>query len=91
MGDYDADEIVQLYITDKVASITCPVKELKGFKRIHLKKGESKTVSFDITPKMLSFYNADMQWVCEPGEFEVAISPNSYDTAHVTFIYNSLQ
>ena len=55
-GNYDADEIVQLYIRDLVGSITRPVKELKGFERIHLKKGESKQVTFTITPELLKFY-----------------------------------
>ena len=65
-GNYDADEIVQLYIRDLVGSITRPVKELKGFERIHLKKGESKQVTFTITPELLKFYNYDIQYVYEP-------------------------
>lgn len=66
-GNYDADEIVQMYIRDMVGSVARPVKELKGFERIHLKKGESRTVSFDITAKQLKFYNSALNWVCEPG------------------------
>lgn len=77
IGDYDADEIVQLYIHDTVASITRPVRELKGFERIHLKKGESKEVKFEITNDLLSFYNYDLDYVLEPGEFEIMIGPDS--------------
>lgn len=78
-GNYDADEIVQMYIRDMVGSVARPVKELKGFERIHLKKGESRTVSFDITAKQLKFYNSVLNWVCEPGEFEVMVGGNSRD------------
>ena len=78
-GNYDADEIVQMYIRDMVGSVARPVKELKGFERIHLKKGESLTVSFDITAKQLKFYNSALNWVCEPGEFEVMVGGNSRD------------
>ena len=84
-GNYDADEIVQMYIRDLVGSITRPVKELKGFERIHLKKGESKQVNFTITPDLLKFYNYDMQYVCEPGEFNVMIGPNSRDVKTTSF------
>ena len=78
-GNYDAVEIVQMYIRDMVGSVARPVKELKGFERIHLKKGESRTVSFDITAKQLKFYNSALNWVCEPGEFEVMVGGNSRD------------
>ena len=78
-GSRDADEIVQLYIRDMVASISRPVKELKGFQRIHLAAGESKEVSFDITPDMLKFYNADLKHVIEPGDFQIMIGTNSKD------------
>ena len=84
-GNYDADEIVQLYIRDVVGSITRPVKELKGFERIHLKKGESRQVTFTITPDLLKFYNYDLQYVCEPGEFNVMIGPNSRDVKTKNF------
>ena len=76
-GNYDADEIVQLYIHDMVASITRPVKELKGFERIHLKKGESKVVKFEITDDLLKFYNSQLEYVLEPGDFEIMIGPDS--------------
>ena len=65
-GNYDADEIVQMYIRDMVGSVARPVKELKGFERIHLKKGESRTVSFDITAKQLKFYNLSLIHISEP-------------------------
>ena len=76
-GNYDADEIVQLYIHDVEASITRPVKELKGFERIHLKKGESKVVKFEITDDLLKFYNSQLEYVLEPGDFEIMIGPDS--------------
>ncbi len=76
-GDYDADEIVQLYIHDVEASISRPVKELKGFRRIHLAKGESTEVSFTITDDMLKFYNQQLDYVLEPGDFEIMIGPDS--------------
>ncbi|MCD8253550.1 MAG: beta-glucosidase BglX [Phocaeicola dorei] len=78
-GNYDADEVVQLYIRDLVGSITRPVQELKGFQRIHLKKGESKEVKFVITPELLKFYDYDLNYVCEPGDFEIMIGTNSRD------------
>ncbi|MDR1153785.1 MAG: fibronectin type III-like domain-contianing protein, partial [Bacteroidales bacterium] len=76
-GERAGEEIVQLYIRDLVGSITRPVKELKGFRRVALKPGESKQVSFSITPELLKFYNADLQWVAEPGDFLVFIGGNS--------------
>ena len=78
-------EIVQLYLRDKFASISRPVKELKGFQRIHLNAGESKTVTFEITPELLKFYNNNLQHVIEPGEFDLMIGPNSRDVKTVTF------
>ena len=68
---------MQLYIHDVVASITRPVKELKGFKRIHLKKGESKEVAFEITDDLLKFYNSSLDYVLETGDFEIMIGPDS--------------
>jgi beta-glucosidase len=76
-GNYDGDEIVQLYIHDQVASITRPVKELKGFLRIHLKKGESREVKFEITDDLLKFYNHNLDYVLEPGDFDIMIGPDS--------------
>lgn len=84
-GNCDADEIVQLYIRDIYASICRPIKELKDFRRISIKKGESVTVDFTITPDKLKFYNSDLQYVLEPGEFEIMIGPNSRDLKRTTF------
>ena len=83
-GDIAAGKMMQLYIRDKVASISRPVKELKAFRRIHLAAGESQDVSFQITPDMLKFYNADLQYVLEPGEFDIMVEPNSRDTKNGT-------
>ena len=85
-GEYDADEIIQMYIRDIAGSITRPVQELKGFQRIHLKKGESREITFTITPELLKFYNNDLDFVCEPGEFELMIGPNSRDVERCKFI-----
>ena len=76
-GDYDGEEVVQLYLHDKVRSITPPMRELKGFQKIELKKGETKTVTFEITAEDLKFYNAQLDFVSEPGEFEYAIGGSS--------------
>ncbi|WP_369997842.1 glycoside hydrolase family 3 N-terminal domain-containing protein [Winogradskyella sp.] len=76
-GNYDGHEIVQLYIHDKVGSVTRPVKELKGFEKIFLKQGESKIVTFEISVEDLKFYNSEMKFGVEPGEFEIAIAPSS--------------
>lgn len=84
-GNYDGAEVVQLYIRDLVGSVTRPVKELKGFERIELKKGESKTVSFKINAELLKFYNSNLEFVCEPGEFEVMVGTNSRDVQTKTF------
>ena len=84
-GNYDGEEVVQLYLHDKIASITPPVKQLKGFQKISLKKGESKDVVFNITQNDLMFYDEGLKLVAEPGEFEVMIGPNSRDTKSVSF------
>ena len=76
-GKRDGTEVVQLYIHDLVGSITRPVKELKGFERINLRAGESRKVTFTITPDMLRFYNYDLKHVAEPGDFDVMIGTNS--------------
>ena len=68
-GDRAGSEVVQLYIRDLVGSVTRPVKELKGFEKIYLQPNESRTVRFTIAPEMLKFYNADLQFVAEPGDF----------------------
>ena len=84
-GSRDADEIVQLYIRDLVCSISRPVKELKGFQRIHLAAGESREVSFEITPEMLKFYNADLKHILEPGDFQIMVGTNSKDVKSEKF------
>ncbi|RIJ34468.1 beta-glucosidase BglX [Pontibacter oryzae] len=84
-GNYDGEEVVQLYVQDVVGSITRPVKELKGFEKINLKKGESKTVTFTITPEDLKFFNNELQRVLEPGEFKVYVGTNSRDVQEASF------
>lgn len=79
IGSIEGDEVVQLYINDVVASVTRPVKELKGFKRITLKPGEEKTVEFTLTLDMLSFLNQDMRRIVEPGLFRVMVGSSSED------------
>lgn len=76
-GDYDGKEIVQLYIRDLVGSVTRPVKELKGFQKVEIKKGETKTITFKLTVEDLKFYNYDLDFVTEPGEFEVFVGTDS--------------
>lgn len=76
-GSRDGDEVAQLYIRDRFASIMRPVKELKGFQRIHINKGESKTVSFDIDASKLSFYDGNGNLMLEPGGFDIMIGPDS--------------
>ena len=87
-GKYDGSEIVQLYIRDVIGSITRPMKELKGFQKIMLKTGESKTVTFDITPEDLKFYNSDLKYDWESGDFEIKIGGNSKDlkTASINWV-----
>lgn len=84
-GQWPGNEVVQLYLRDRVGSITRPVKELKGFQRIYLQPGASRTVTFTIAPEMLKFYNYDLQFVAEPGDFDVMIGPNSRDVQAATF------
>lgn len=84
-GNVDGKEVVQLYIRDLVGSVTRPVKELKGFKKISLKKGETKTVNFEITVEDLKFYNSDLQFVAEPGRFQLFIGTNSETSDKIEF------
>ncbi|HML64461.1 MAG TPA: beta-glucosidase BglX [Dysgonomonas sp.] len=81
----DGAEVVQLYIRDVVGSVTRPVKELKGFEKVFIKAGESKTVNFKITPEMLKFYDYDLNFVFEPGDFDVMIGGNSRDVKNARF------
>ena len=78
-GSRDGKEVVQLYIRDVVGSITRPVKELKGFQKISLKAGETKTVTFSINPNDLKFYNSNLKYDWEPGDFVIMIGGNSRD------------
>ncbi len=85
-GKRTGDEVVQLYIQDEVASVTRPVRELKGFKRISLKPGEKQSVEFVVTPEHLSFYNLEMKKVVEPGAFNVFVGGNSVDVLETKFV-----
>ena len=76
-GSYDGDEVVQMYIRDQISSATRPVKELKGYQRIFLKKGETKQVSFDIDKSTLAFYDIDMNYCVEPGDFSIMVGSSS--------------
>jgi beta-glucosidase len=84
-GNYDGEETVQLYIRDMVATITQPVKELKGFQKIWLKKGESKEVTFTLTIDDLKFYDSYLNLIYEPGDFKVFVGGNSRDVKEATF------
>ncbi len=83
-GSRDGAEVVQLYIRDNYSSVPRPVKELKGFKKIWLKPGETQTVNFTITPEALSFYDASMKWVVEPGDFTIMVGTSSDKTNSIT-------
>jgi beta-glucosidase len=76
-GNFDGEEVVQLYIRDQISSATRPVKELKGYNRIFLKKGESKTVSFEIDKETLAFYDINMDYCVEPGDFSIMVGSSS--------------
>lgn len=87
-GDREAEEVAQLYIRDRAASMTRPIRELKGFKKVRLPPGASTEVQFTLTRQDLAFYNAQMQFVAEPGEFDVWISPSA--TTGVSARFNLL-
>lgn len=82
-GRVGGKEVVQLYIRDLVGSVTRPVKELKGFQKVQINAGETKTITFNITPEDLKFYNYDLKYDWEPGEFEIMIGGNSRDVKKV--------
>ncbi|GJM64032.1 beta-glucosidase BglX [Persicobacter diffluens] len=87
-GNHDGEEIVQLYLHDQAASVTRPVKELKGFDKVFLKKGESRTVTFTIDESLISFYNSDLKWGSEAGKFDLWIGKSSADESqHVEFAF----
>jgi len=83
-GERAGDEVVQLYIRDKVSSVTRPVKELRGFRRVSLQPGERQKIEFTLDSQALSLWNSAMQRVVEPGEFEIMVGPNSADLKTVT-------
>ena len=78
-GDVDGEEIVQLYVADKVASMVRPVKELKAFKKVFIAKKQSVEEELNVNAKDLGFYTNDMKYVVEPGEFTIMTGPNSED------------
>ncbi|MDO7743732.1 MAG: fibronectin type III-like domain-contianing protein, partial [Pedobacter sp.] len=86
-GNFDGEEVVQLYLQDIYGSVTRPVKELKGFQKMFIKKGETKTVTFTLTEEMLKFYNSDLKFAAEKGDFNLYIGANSRDnqTSRFTF------
>ncbi len=84
-GNFDGKEVVQLYIRDLVGTVTRPVKELKGFQKIAIKKGEKQTITFQISLEDLKFYNSDLQFVAEPGMFEIFVGGNSNAELKATF------
>jgi beta-glucosidase len=82
-GSRKGAEVVQMYIRDDYSSVTRPVKELKDFKKIWLEPGQSQTVSFVITPELLSFYDKDMKWIIEPGDFTIMVGTASAETQSI--------
>ncbi|MGY3089390.1 beta-glucosidase [Hymenobacter sp. UYAg731] len=84
-GNMDGEEVAQFYLRDMVGSISRPVSELKGFQKVLLKKGESKTLTFRLAPDALKFYNNDLKFAAEPGDFQVMVGGNSRDVQMATF------
>jgi beta-glucosidase len=78
-GDRPGDEVVQLYVRDEIATVTRPLKELKGFRRLHLGPGERRTVTFDLAVDQLAFLDRDLRWVVEPGAIQVMVGTSSAD------------
>jgi len=87
-GKMAGEEVVQLYIADPVASVSRPLKELKGFKKIMLQPGESKNVTFDIGVEELKFYNSKLEYNWEPGEFIIYIGTNSSKVGSAKLVWN---
>ncbi|HEY5884795.1 MAG TPA: glycoside hydrolase family 3 C-terminal domain-containing protein, partial [Pyrinomonadaceae bacterium] len=85
IGKRAGDEVVQLYIRDVASSVTRPIKELKGFERVTLQPGEKRRVQFVLKPEHLGFYDSDMRFGVEPGEFKVMVGPNSEDLQETSF------
>lgn len=86
VGERDGIETVQLYIRDPYAAVSRPLKELKGFKKVAIKKGETVTVEFELTTEDMKFYNVELEYIWEPGEIEVYIGPDSRVTEHKDFM-----
>ena len=84
-GRREATEVVQLYIRDREASVSRPKKELKGFQRVTLKAGESRVVKFEITEDLLGYYNNELQWVVDKGEFDLMVGPDSRHLQSVVY------
>ena len=84
-GKYDGEETVQLYIHDIYSTIAQPVKKLKAFQKVFLKAGEAKDVTFTLSVEDLKFYNSDLKWICEPGDFKVMVGGNSQDVQEAAF------
>jgi beta-glucosidase len=91
MGQRAGDEVVQLYVRDVAASITRPVRELKGFQRVTLRPGEKRRLEFALTPELLGFYNRDLHFVVEPGEFKVMVGTSSSDPSELTASFQVLK
>jgi len=87
-GKYDGAEVAQLYIRDLVGSISRPVKELKGFQKVFLKSGESRKITFEVTPEDLKFYNSNLEYDWESGEFEIMVGTNSSNVQKVKITWN---
>jgi beta-glucosidase len=87
-GNYDGAEVIQLYLRDMVGTVTRPVKELKGFQKVFLKKGETRTIEFTLTEKDLRFYNSELKFVSEPGDFKVFVGTNSVSLLEAPFALN---
>ena len=85
-GKVAGKEVVQMYLKDVVGSTTRPLRELKGFEKISLEPGESRTVTFEITPELMSHYNSELKLVAEPGEFVVYIGPDSRTKNYASFV-----
>ncbi|MBX3039637.1 MAG: beta-glucosidase BglX [Bdellovibrionaceae bacterium] len=85
VGDRDGEEVVQLYVRDLVSSVTRPLKQLRGYQKVFLKKGESKELSFELSAEDLKFYGKGMKWMAEAGEFQVMVGANSRDLRAASF------
>ena len=83
-GKVRGDEVAQMYVRDEFSSVTRPVKELKDFARVSIEAGQTKTVTFKITPQKLQFYNREMKRVVEPGTFQIMVGGNSVDLVNQT-------